>query len=228
MQWWARPLLEDGQYWILYLFVMWVVVSICLHELAHGWAALQQGDSTPRDLGHMTWNPLVHMGGFALLAFAIAGITWGSMPVNPNRFRWGRWGHVWVSAAGPLMNLALAVVLLTIGGVLCGRADVSPVDVLQGGDEKLLQVFIVGGTLNIALFAFNLIPAPPLDGASIVGNMSRTTHRLYYSEGMQRFGILFLVVIFATGIGSKVILWAKVGGLLYCIAIARMVTSGAA
>ena len=99
--------------------------------------------------------------------------------------------------------------------------------VLQGGDENFNHLLIGGGTLSIALFALNLIPAPPLDGAAIVGNMSRTTHRFYYSEGMQRFGILFLVVIFATGIGSKVILWAKVGGLLYCILIARMVTSGA-
>jgi Zn-dependent protease len=219
MHWWASSYLEAGQYWILYLYVMWVIVSICLHELAHGWAALQQGDSTPRDLNRMTWNPLVHMGGLALIAFALIGITWGSMPVNPSRFKWGRWGDMWVAAAGPLMNLALAIVLFTTLGILCGRAGIAPIDVITA-DQKFLQVFLIGGLLNMALFAFNLLPVPPLDGAAIVAGVSKTTHRFYHSEGMQRFGILGLLIIFATGIGGYLIGVASIVGLVYCSLIA--------
>lgn len=224
MHWWMQGYFDDGQYWILYLHVMWVIVSICLHELAHGWAALQQGDTTPRDTGHMTWNPMVHMGPWAIVAFVLAGITWGCMPVNPNRFKWGRWGDAWVAAAGPLTNLVLAVVCFAITGVLCGRAGLDPFDLLEG-DAKLIQTFLVGGLINIALFAFNLIPVPPLDGAAIVGGLSRATHRFYHSEGMQRFGILLLIVVFSTGIGSMLVAYAKAFGWIGAALIADLFRS---
>ncbi len=75
-----------------------VVVSICLHELAHGWAAIRQGDDTPIQLGHMTFNPMVHMGSVSLLLFVFTGIAFGAMPVNPLRFR-SRYGQAIVSGA---------------------------------------------------------------------------------------------------------------------------------
>lgn len=58
-------------------YALIVIFSITLHELAHGWAAIWQGDRTPIETGHMTWNPLVHMGWASLLMFAIVGIAWG-------------------------------------------------------------------------------------------------------------------------------------------------------
>ena len=64
--------------------VLTVVVSIVLHELAHGWMAMKLGDPTPRLEGRMTGNPLVHMGPWSLLALALAGIAWGSMPIDPS------------------------------------------------------------------------------------------------------------------------------------------------
>ena len=80
-----------------FTYVSWVVtvvVSVVLHELGHGVAALRQGDDTPRTSGHMTLNPLVHMGGLSLFLLFVIGIAWGMMPVNPSRFRsrhWPRW-----------------------------------------------------------------------------------------------------------------------------------------
>ena len=101
----------EGQ--LLFLsVVLTVVISIVLHELAHGWAALWQGDDTPRTSGHMTPDPLVHMGGMSLVALVLVGIAWGMMPVNPNHFR-SRYGDALVAAAGPAMNMALALVSLT-------------------------------------------------------------------------------------------------------------------
>ena len=60
MDWWVAELLRDSPM-LLASWVVWVIGSIVLHELAHGWAAIRQGDDTPRALGHMTWNPIVHM-----------------------------------------------------------------------------------------------------------------------------------------------------------------------
>ena len=79
--------------------VVAVVISIVLHELGHGFAAIWQGDDTPRISGHMTLNPLVHMGGFSLFLLVMAGIAFGQMPVNPGRFR-SRYGNALVAAAG--------------------------------------------------------------------------------------------------------------------------------
>jgi hypothetical protein len=79
---WVHDLYATDQTTMLIAWIFWVIFSICLHELAHGWAALWQGDHTPRRLGHMTMNPLVHMGGWSLIAFAIIGIAWGAMPVS--------------------------------------------------------------------------------------------------------------------------------------------------
>ena len=64
-----------------------VVISIVLHELAHGWAAIWQGDDTPKQAGHMTPDPMVHMGGMSLLMLALVGMAFGAMPVNPRNFR---------------------------------------------------------------------------------------------------------------------------------------------
>ena len=78
--------------------VVTVIISIVLHELAHGWAAIWQGDDTPRQMGHMTADPMVHMGGFSLLMLALVGIAFGAMPVNPRNFR-SRYGSYEIGRA---------------------------------------------------------------------------------------------------------------------------------
>jgi Zn-dependent protease len=223
MNWWVSRYLDQGDYWLLYCHCFFVIASICLHELGHGYAALQQGDSTPRDYRRMTLNPLVHMGWFALAAFALFGITWGSMPINPARFRWGRWGEVWVAAAGPFVNLVLALLLLTTAGVVGASIGVSPLEGFRDG-HKLLQALVLGGALNAALFAFNLLPSPPLDGGAIVAGLTTFTHRLYNSPGMQQFGFFILIVILATGIGGLVMGVGIRGGLVYAELLARLVS----
>ena len=81
MGWWVTDALSVSPV-LLISWVVWVIGSIVLHELAHGWAAISRGDRTPIERGHMTWNPLIHMGGMSLLVFAVVGIAWGMMPVN--------------------------------------------------------------------------------------------------------------------------------------------------
>ncbi|MEY3025868.1 MAG: hypothetical protein RLZZ238_765 [Planctomycetota bacterium] len=66
-------------------FLFWGIFSITMHELAHGWAALSQGDDTPRIYGRMTINPVVHMGWISLILLALVGIAWGSMPTDPSK-----------------------------------------------------------------------------------------------------------------------------------------------
>lgn len=148
----------------------WAVVvigSITLHELGHGWAALWEGDSTPRELERMTANPIVHMGGMSLLLFAILGIAWGVMPVRPDRFRHGNAGRVIVAAAGPAMNLGLFLIFATGLGLLSRSGAEGPIA------ENFAIFLWLGGMLNVALLVLNLLPLPPLDGWWIVEGLLR-------------------------------------------------------
>ena len=92
--------------------VVILIISICLHELGHGIAAIYQGDDTPIKRGHMTLDPLVHMGPQSLVFLAVAGIAWGAMPVNPKGFKNPKWGNILVSAAGPLTNFTLGILAI--------------------------------------------------------------------------------------------------------------------
>ena len=176
LAWWIEELWNSpsGNGKVLTIsWVYWVIFSIVLHELAHGWAAILCGDRTPIESGHMTWNPLVHMGPASLMLFAIAGIAWGLMPVNPSRFR-RRYDDALVSLAGPAMNFLLATLCIVLYGVWVAAAGgywfsgVSVNDVLF----KNTQIFLrLGIMLNIALGIFNLLPVPPLDGSRIAANI---------------------------------------------------------
>ena len=74
--WWVADMWSESPARLI-SWVFWVILSVTLHELAHGVAALWQGDRTPEETGHMTWNPLVHMGQWSLIMFVLVGIAWG-------------------------------------------------------------------------------------------------------------------------------------------------------
>ena len=191
--WWVGNLISSGRTAELASWVFWVIFSICLHELAHGWAALWQGDDTPRATGHMTINPLVHMGPWSLLAFALTGLAWGAMPVNPSRFRWGTRGDIVVSGAGPAMNFLLASIAVVAAGIALGLAwrSGNPSDTAI----RVIDFFMDGAYLNIILGCMNLLPVPPLDGSHILSALSWRVSRFYSEPQVQSIGMLVLVII---------------------------------
>jgi Zn-dependent protease len=154
-----------------FLIVIVVVISICLHELAHGIVAIWLGDDTPIATGHMTLNPLVHMGPFSILALLLMGIAWGQMPVDRSRLR-GRYAEALVAAAGPFCNVLIAIVTLTALGLWFrfGNAASDQLSTTAVNARNLLETF---GVFNVVLALFNLIPLPPLDGSRILANLSR-------------------------------------------------------
>jgi Zn-dependent protease len=164
-----RHLQEDPKYF--FAVVITVVISICLHELAHGIVAIWRGDRTPIDTGHMTLSPFVHMGPFSLIALLMAGVSWGSMPVDPTRLR-GKYAEAMVAAAGPFCNILLSLAALVALG-LWKRFDSRTMQELTpvlANAQYLLAIF---GLYNMLLAMFNLLPIPPLDGSRIAGNFSR-------------------------------------------------------
>ena len=203
--WWISDLLNDtsinGQVWVV-SWAVWIVLSICLHELAHGWTAIKLGDDTPRLVGHMTWNPMVHMGPYSLLMFAFIGIAWGAMPVNPSRLR-GRYGDAIVSLAGPLMNLVLAtlsLVGLLLWVPLCNGQLISSVTIPHPLSTNMETFLHLGAMLNGVLMLFNLLPVPPLDGGRILMDVMPAYRRLMQSENGRwvALGVFIIFFIFVS------------------------------
>jgi Zn-dependent protease len=172
-----------------YVTIVFVLVgSIVLHELGHALVASWEGDPTPKIRGHLTWNPVVHMGWISLILIAVVGIGWGMTPVNRSMFRHRRWGAVLVSAAGPAVNLLLAIV----GGFVLTLA-------LRGGltlESSIVEFWWVVLRFNLLLFLFNMIPIPPLDGFSVVdgtfelGDLGARIRQM----GMLAFVVAILIV----------------------------------
>ncbi|MBL9147493.1 MAG: site-2 protease family protein [Phycisphaerae bacterium] len=204
--WWISELLNNGQGAMLAAWIFWVLVSISLHELGHGYAAIRQGDTTPRDLGHMTVNPVVHMGWFSLIVFAITGLAWGQMPVSPSRFRDGRLGEFLVSGAGPLVNLILSFLCFTVYGVMLAyRVGLDNTFQASSPSMENLYTFIeLGGSLNLLLCFFNLLPVPPLDGSTMLASTSRKMYDFMHHPFVQQAGFFVLIlVVWRSGVTGR-------------------------
>ncbi|MAE62320.1 MAG: site-2 protease family protein [Planctomycetaceae bacterium] len=193
---------DDQQARLFFISVLVTVVfSVILHELAHGLAAIRLGDDTPIHTGHMNFNPIVHMGPMSLLALCVVGIAWGAMPISPYKIR-GRYGEALVAVAGPVTNLLLALIALTILGIWMP-------DMLTDQDhftDNLSYFIFVFGSTNVMLFLFNLFPVPPLDGSRILATFHRGYANFIYDPSRQ--GVMMLGFIFVFMIASQ--LWDPV------------------
>ena len=180
-------LFKDPSYYFTVVAV--VVGSVVLHELGHALAATWEGDPTPRQRGHLTWNPVVHMGWLSLALAAVIGIAWGLCPVNPSYFRHRRWGEVLVAFAGPAVNLSLAVVsALVLMFVL--RSD-------SGG--VLREFWWVALFFNVALFILNMIPVPPLDGFTVASGVFDMGEAGRWLRSMQPWPLLVVLLLLSRG-----------------------------
>ena len=197
---------------ILYM-VAWLFAA-SVHEAAHAWMSLRFGDDLAYSQGRVTLNPVAHidpLGTLLLpaLAFFTGGMFWGwakSTPVNPLRWRNRRVANFWVSFAGVLGNLSIAFVCMLLLRILLARNVIvrdglmhitlmSDSPALEGL-VKLLQISVV---LNVTLFFVNLIPIPPLDGASILSSILPETFTPMI-ESLQQYGFMILIVALFTGI----------------------------
>ena len=171
-------LFDDPVFFLRYIAI--IIISITLHELAHGFAAIGQGDNTPQKAGHITLNPVVHMGVQSIIFLCLAGISWGQMPVNPDKFRNGRISDIIVSAAGPLTNLALGILFASLLVMFYNSGLVSK------------DFLYLAARVNFTLFLLNILPIPPLDGFHIYSSIFPSLKKLQDSP----IGLFGLVIVF--------------------------------
>jgi Zn-dependent protease len=193
---------------ILYQLSVWalpVIVAVTFHEVSHGLVAKWFGDDTAYTLGRVNFNPLRHVDPFgtivlpAILFFG-GGFIFGyarPVPVNFGRLNHPKRDMVWVAAAGPAMNLLLALA----SGVLLHLAVLTPEFVRNWALLNLDNSI----QINIMLGAFNMLPLPPLDGGRVaVGLLPMALARPL--AGLERYGffILFFMIFFLPIIGRHV------------------------
>jgi len=187
-----------------------VLFAITTHEVAHGAVANVLGDSTAKDAGRLTLNPLKHLDPLGLLVFVVTRIIgWAKpVPINPFNLRNPKRDMMIVAAAGPATNAVLAVIsaLLFKGIVhleprviplIAGFMRGLPLPPLQGSLMVVFPLSMMLGMsvmINVALCLFNLIPIPPLDGGRIVtGILPRGVARHYAK--VEPFGIIIVVLL---------------------------------
>lgn len=167
-----------------------LVFSAIAHEYMHGWMAFQLGDSTAKDAGRLTLNPLAHLEWFGSFFLPLAMIAtnmpfvfgWAKpVPYNPNNLRDRKFGDAKVALAGPLANLVIA---LFFGLVL------RFLPIFNIAFYSLLSIII---EINLILMVFNLIPIPPLDGSKILATFLPGQWRERYL-GAERLGFVFVIL----------------------------------
>ncbi len=143
-----------------------LILSIVIHEVAHGLAALSQGDLTAKYEGRLTLNPIKHIDPVGsvlvpLMCLLLPGsimFGWAKpVPYNPYNLRNGRMSELWVAFAGPLSNVVIA---LACGSFIRFYGAMLP--------SATLDILSIAVITNIVLAVFNLVPLPPLDGSKIL------------------------------------------------------------
>ncbi len=163
-----------------------VLLGMTIHEFAHSYVADQMGDPTPRQLGRLTLNPFAHIHWLGFLMFVLIGFgILGSAPINPYKMRNPRWGTLAAVAAGPLSNLALAIV-----------AAIPLRFMIAAGTFNLVtDILYTIVFFNVLLFLFNLIPLFPLDGWRMVLALLPPDLAYWWQRHQQTSQLLFFGLI---------------------------------
>ena len=185
-----------------------LLFSVIAHEVAHGYAALTQGDPTAQSLGRLSWNPIRHIDPFmtVLMPVMMLVASGGSfvlggakpVPVDPRNFRRYRIGDLIVSLAGVFTNLLIAVACIPLIWLTGALANAVPA---AAASATILQaMLVIAVRMNWVLIAFNLIPIPPLDGSHVVQQLLPASLARYYVQ-IGRFGLLILIALLVYGGG---------------------------
>lgn len=175
-----------------------ILIALTFHEFAHAYAAHRYGDDTAKELGRLSLNPLRHLDPLGTIMIFLVHFGWAKpVPVNPYRLKNPRKDMLWISAAGPLANIMLALasgLLLRFLLAIKGTPD------SHTGTAMELFIFMVIMSLqiNLALAIFNILPIAPLDGSKILSGLLPVGFAKFIGV-LERYGPFVLIGLIIIG-----------------------------
>lgn len=169
-----------------------ILFALTVHEFFHAYLAYRFGDSTAKDMGRLTLNPLAHLDFFGTLMMFLSGFRFGwakPVPVNLYNLKNPRTADLWISAAGPFSNLGLGLIFGLLFRLAYGVDSAMPSAI-----NEFLRVSV---QINVSLAFFNLIPLYPLDGSHILKSLLPARYEIPLME-FERFApfiLMFLIII---------------------------------
>lgn len=188
--------LNLGVVWDYVIIVAASLLCIMFHEVSHGVVALKLGDTTAKDAGRLTFNPIKHIDIWGLLMMAIFRFGWAKpVPIDMRNFKHPVRDMAITAAAGPISNVILAFF------ALCIRAGAVYVSQKTGGaiSDFIITFMEYTAILSVGLAVFNVIPIPPLDGSKVLNAL--LPQEIYYKIlRYERYGFLVMMLVLYTGI----------------------------
>jgi Zn-dependent protease len=169
------------------IFLPGIILGLTVHEFSHAIVAHMCGDSTSKDQGRVTLNPLKHIDLFGFIMLLVAGFGWAKpVQFNEQNLRNPKYDVIKIALAGPLSNAAIAMILSFL---FASFSKVAPIN-QSSGSQIVYEVILNAIYINWGLFIFNLIPLPPLDGSHLLFHQFKRFPVLY--AGLYKYGSLLL------------------------------------
>ena len=186
-----------------------ILLALTFHEYAHAYVANRLGDDTAKKGGRLSLNPLRHLDPVGTIMIFLVHFGWAKpVPVNPYRLKNPKKDMLWISAAGPLANMALALASGILFRLLVATGETPDRNSIMG---LIIYVVFMSLQINLALAIFNVLPIAPLDGSKILsGILPAGFGKLFYF--MERYGpfILLGLIIFGSVTGVSIL-----GGIIW-------------
>jgi len=174
------------------IFLPGIILGLTVHEFCHAWVAHMCGDSTSKDQGRVTLNPLKHIDPLGFIMLIFVGFGWAKpVQFNEQNLHNPKTDVIKIAIAGPLSNALIAMILSIIFSIFSKTIPVYH----SSGMQIVNNIFLYAIYINWGLFIFNLIPLPPLDGSHVLFHQFRRFPALY--EGLYKYGswLLFGLII---------------------------------
>lgn len=180
-----------------------VVIGLTIHEWAHAYTAYKLGDTTAKDQGRLTLNPLKHLDPFGTLLILILGFGWAKpVQFNPDNLKQKHRDEILISIAGPLSNFLLGIAFLALARGIFSFADAQNANAIFG----YINTLVLWAIINFGLAIFNMIPLPPLDGSHLYmtffSRINPTLANRMYSLGMF---VLIGILLMQNFLGNEIL-----------------------